>query len=517
MDNPRTPEQETDLGETLRQVLGAIKRRRWWMILTAGFVMLATVAVTLKLPNRYTSEARILVVEQQVPQSVVDATGSMDIVDRLSIISQQILSRAKLVSIVDQFGLYPKDRKELSDEQLADLMRKSIDIKPVDASTGRNPFNSFSISFTGDTAILAKQVTSTLASLYIESHQQAQENQAVNTADLLNDQVNEKRRQLAGLEERRQAAEAQYVDAAPEQPATTEASRLPELRLQLQNTQGNLNRSRQQRLYLESVLNSTLTGSLARLQSERSQLLLRFTAEYPAVKKKDQEIAKVETMLKAQKAGPGAQPDIAADDATVGQLWGQLRSNSQEIEDFSKEQDRLTAAIAEEDARVKASATASQSRMAQIPLRRQQLAQLDREAEILTAEVSDLEKKRQQSRLVADIQQRDEGQQFREIDPPTLPIAPSSPKRLRINAAGAAFGIGLGLALAFLMDSRHRLFYSEKRLAKRFAAPLIIGVPVLQTPRERTTLKFKLFVEFVAGVAVAVIAVLAEYYAYRQG
>jgi len=517
MDNNRTPEPEADLHETLRQLLGALKRRRWWILLTAGVTMLATAAVSLRLPNRYVSEAKILVAEQQIPQSVIDATGNTNIIDKLQIITQEILSRARLVSIADQFGLYAKHRSELTDEQIADLMRKSIEVQPVDPSAGRNAFNAFSISFTGDTPALAQGVTKTLASLFIESDLKSQQNQATNTLDLLKDQVQRKRMQLAELEQRRQVVETQYLEVAPEQQVATESSRLPELRVQLQNTMGSLNRARQQRLYLESVLNSTLTGNLARLQSERSTLLLRFTAQYPSVVKKDQEIARVESMLKAQKSGGEDQPDMAADDPALGQLWGQLRANSQEILDLSKDEDRLKASLTEEEGRVKATATASQNRVAEAPLRRQQMAAIDRENEILTQEIVDLEKKQQQSGLVADVQQREQGQQFREIDPASFPSVPSSPKRVRINLTGLGAGIALGLALAFFVDTRTRCFYTETQLGKAFPMALTIGVPMLLTPREKSSLKRKLAFEWLAGLVLTAAGLMAEYYVYRQG
>jgi len=486
-------------------------------MLSASVIILGTAGWSLLLPNLYTSEAKILVAEQQIPQSVVDATGNTNIVDKLQIISQEILSRARLVNIADQFGLYAKKRSKLTDEQVAELMRKAIDVQPVDPSSGRNAFNAFSISFTADTPVLAQQVTKTLASLFIESDLKTQQSQATNTVDLLKDQVNRKRRQQAELEQRRREAETQYLEVAPEQQVPTESSRLPELRSQLQNAMGGLNRARQQRLYLESVLNSTLTGSLARLQSERSALLLRFTPQYPSVVKKDQEIARVEAMLKAQKLGGGDQPDIAADDPTVGQLWGQLRANSQEILDLSKDEDRLNAAITEEEGRAKATAAASQSRVVEAPLRRQQLAAIDRENEILTQEILDLEKKQQQSGLVADIQQREQGQQFREIDPASFPTVPSSPKRLRINLAGVGIGLALGLALGLFMDTRTRSFYTETQLSKGFPMALTIGVPLLLTPREKSSLKRKLAFEWLAVVVLMAVGLMAEYYVYRQG
>jgi hypothetical protein len=145
------------------------------------------------------------------------------------------------------------------------------------------------------------------------------------------------------------------------------------------------------------------------------------------------------------------------------------------------------------------------------------LASIDRENDILTQEIMELEKKEQQSGLVADIQQRDQGQQFRLIDPPNLPTLPSSPKRLRINLTGIGAGIALGIALAFFMDTRTRYFYTEQQLNQRFPMALTMGVPLLPTPREKSHLKWKLIFEWVAAAVLMVAAAAVEYYVYRQG
>lgn len=518
MDQIQAREPEGDLHESLGRILSTLRRRRWWIILPACVIILVTVAVSLHLPNRFTSEAKILILEQQIPQSVVGNLNTTGIADQLQIITQQILSRARLVGIAQQFGLYSRNRSELTDEQLAELMRKAIDIQPVDATPGRNTFNAFSISFTADTPELAQQISRTLASLFIESNLETHQTQATNTADLLKEQVNLKRKQLAELEQRRRDIETQYLEAVPQQQGTNDFG-LQELRMQLQSTTGNLNRARQQRLYLESVLSSTLGGNLARLQSERSALLLRFTAEHPAVVKKDQEIAKVEALLNAQKSGASGRDEleIASDDPMLGQLRGQLRANSQEIADLSKDEERLKTSIAEDEVRVHAAVVESHLRVTEAPLRRQQLSTVDREFEILTQEIADLERKQQQSRLVADMERREQGQQFRQIDPASLPTTPSSPKRLKINLGGAAGGIVLGLALAFLMDVKDRSFHTEKQLNQLFPVPVAIALPVLFLPGEKRRLRWRLAFEWLIGSALMVTALMAEYYAYRQG
>ena len=49
--------------------------------------------------------------------------------------TDEILSRTQLLQIIDEFDLYPKDRKRLAPEDLVELMRSDITIEPPEKST----------------------------------------------------------------------------------------------------------------------------------------------------------------------------------------------------------------------------------------------------------------------------------------------------------------------------------------------------------------------------------------------
>src|SRR5262249_34929732 len=149
-------------------------------------------------------------------------------------------------------------------------------------------------------------------------------------------------------------------------------------------------------------------------------------------------------------------------------------TNALEIESLSKDEERLKSALAQYELRL--------SRM---PEKEQQLAAMQREYDLLEHDYTDLEGKLQQSELSADVAKQKEGQQFRLVDPPTLPAAPSSPKRLRISLGGLAGGVLLGLAFAIMREMMVNSFRDEREVAKTFPAPIIIGVPALLTPSDR--------------------------------
>src|SRR6185436_14313569 len=109
---------------------GMLIRRRWLILLTFSNITLGTIIVLWMLPNRYTSEATLLVVAQQVPQRYVTPNSTADLNSTLQAMKQEVLSRTRLLRLINDFGLYPKQRKRFAPEQLVTLMLGDIDITP---------------------------------------------------------------------------------------------------------------------------------------------------------------------------------------------------------------------------------------------------------------------------------------------------------------------------------------------------------------------------------------------------
>src|SRR3990170_8989848 len=125
--------------ELALQHYSLILLRRKWLVLGIFLAVAAgTAIVSLVLPKIYTSETLILVDPQQVPEKYVQATVSGDIRNRLSTLSQQILSATRLQKVIDTFNLYTTERKNLAREEIITLMRKDIFVQVVDDLAGKS-------------------------------------------------------------------------------------------------------------------------------------------------------------------------------------------------------------------------------------------------------------------------------------------------------------------------------------------------------------------------------------------
>ncbi|MBZ5676609.1 MAG: hypothetical protein LAP61_20415 [Acidobacteriia bacterium] len=497
-------EAELSLRETVEDFLDVIARRRWWAFAIACGITLATIGAVLSLPSRYISEALLVVVQQQVSQRYVPDSATT-LAEAIQAMTRNVLSRARLSAIIDEFSLYTKEKQHLTPDALVELMRKDIDIEFLDPIPGRSDFSAFKISFTANDPYLAREVASRLTSLFIQENVKRRGEQATSTSSFLIERLEAAKQNLAEQEKRLRDVKTRNGGDLPEQQGMNLTS-LAELRMQLQTTLSSTRRAQHDRTSLEA----SIGDRLARIQSERTALLKRFTPKYPEVVKKDQELAKTQALLDGLRAGTLGtlkwQDFGTPDELAVGQLKRQVEANVDEIENLSKEEARLRTEISQ-----------VQARLNQTPIVQDQLAAIQRDYDLYKQNYTDLLNKQLQSDLSTKLEENQEGQQFRLLDPPTLPVKPASPQRLKMSLGGTAAGILMGLVFAFVIDSRDQSFHAEKALRQAFAVPLVLSIPLLLTPAEGRARKWKRAFECLAGALVTLVVLASELYVYRHG
>jgi polysaccharide chain length determinant protein (PEP-CTERM system associated) len=498
------PETGPNLEETLERLQRMLKRNRWWIIATTTCVTLVTLAVQSMLPDRYRSEATLVVQQQQVSQRYVEPTTSTSPAEVVLGLTAEVLSRSRLTGIINEFGLYRKERAALAPDEVVDVMRKDLDVEPLESPGGRFDYTVFKIAFTAPSAQLAHDVTGRLTGLFIEGNTKSRGHEAAATTNFLTERVATARRRVATQEERLKAFKAAYLGELPEQQASN-LGVLTDLRSQLQNTTANITRVQQQRQSLEqqrAALQASANTTLTRQQAERTALLSRFTPRHPEVQAKDQEIAKTEALLERLRGNGADKPSAGTpDDVAAAQIKAQMDSTAAELERYSRQEARLSAEIDQ-----------VQKRLNLTPVREQQLKEILRDYDLYNKDYTDLLGKQLQAQLTTSVEERQEGQQFRLAEPPTSPVSPFGPKRLRIGAGGLAGGAFLGLVVAFLLDRRDSSFFSEKMLRRDFPVPIVAGIPVLRTPFEERARVWKGALEWVVGSAIILGLCAAVYF-----
>ena len=527
-------QQDENIDITLERALEVARRRRWWVLVPTTVIALAAALVTFMLPKRYQSEATILVEGQQVPERYVTSNTTNDLQEVLLIMTDAILSRTQLLQIIDEFGLYSSERSRLSPEQMVEVMRGNISIQPTDKGPAPKGLNAFKISFTGDDPRSVQAVAERLTTLFIKENNESKQEQSTDTTKFLADKLAEAEADLKEKDIRVRDFKMKNLGELPEQQQGN-YSTLTMLHNQLQNSMTALERAREQQAYYQSLLSQyqdiaasgipvagsqdanpldAMRAELTKLQNERAELLARYTEKYPDVVKIDQQIKETQALLAAASKTSGPHKDGATQDASIeakpvekdaalAQLKSQLKANQIEIQNDLADQKDIQSRI--EDCSRRLNLT---------PVREQQLADLQRGYDLSKKNYDDLLAKKTESELATSLIQRQQGERFRIIDQPSLPTKPSSPARIKVSLGGLVAGLGLGLALAFFVESRDHSLRNEHDLRRAFAFPLMLGVPLLLSKAEEHRRTRLAALEWICGILVCVLLGVTEFYAY---
>ena len=290
-----------------------------WILLSGG-----TVLVVRSLPPVYKSEALILVDSQKIPEKFVAATVSTDLQDRIATISQQILSTAQLKKIINDFDLYHNERATQFEEEILDRMRKDITVK-LERGWSENRPGAFRVGYQGPNPSVVAQVANRLANLYVEENLKAREVQAEGTADFIDNQLQEAKKNLDDMESAVSKFKLKYNGELPEQQSAL-AGTLARLQVQLEANRDATNRAQERKLMLENSLSSEQATAgflnqalssppaapaspsqptpftaasigpkspsrLEALRTQLGQLRARYTDSYPEVRRLEMEIA----------------------------------------------------------------------------------------------------------------------------------------------------------------------------------------------------------------------------------
>ena len=523
----------------LAQYWGLVRRRYWYFLGPLFVGWLGVWGASWFLPSVYKSETLILVEQPSMPRDYVVPNVADDLQERLQNITQQILSRTRLLHIIDALNLYGKERGQSTPDDLVGRMRKDIAIDLVHDESKRE-VTAFNVSYLSRDPHVAQQVTSELTNLFISENLEVRQRASEDTTHFLESQVEEARKALAEQEEKVR----EFKDGHPGDLPTQLESNLQilnGLQNQLQNEEGALNAAKQQNVYLQSLMNQyrsvqktprtgegapvglpAIDEELDKLRAQLADLSSHYTDRHPDVRKLKDQIAKTEKMrdqivadLKkpATKTQTGDNSDTApqteaqiSDSSPMFQLQSQLRANQIEIANHEHSIAALQAKI-----------SAYQAHLNQEPIVEQQLADLSRGYEQSKANYDDLLKKKNGSEMATSMELRQQGEHFRVIDPPSLPMRPDFPNRLKFFEIGLAVGLALGLVLAggteFLDDRLH----SEKALKAFLPVAVISELPSFTTPEEAKTERRKLWVAGATGALVLVAVMGGFAFTYLRG
>jgi capsular polysaccharide biosynthesis protein len=115
--------------------------------------------------------------------------------------------------------------------------------------------------------------------------------------------------------------------------------------------------------------------------------------------------------------------------------------------------------------------------------------------------------KKLQSEMATNLEKRQQGEQFRVIDPPNLPQKPYWPNRPMWSLAGLGLGTVLGLGIIILLELINPLVYRDEELQDLLGKKVLVCIPPLPTESEqRQQARFRILEGAAASAMLMVIS-----------
>src|ERR1700733_3607147 len=469
-----------------------VRRRHLQFLIPFFLTWLIVWGLSWVLPRLYKSSTQILVEQPTMPSNYVSPNVNDNGRARLQSITQQILSRTRLILIMNKLNLYGGAPNTVDDDGRVARMRKDISIDLV-RDARNSEITAFKVSYSARDPRVAQQVTTELTNLFINENSRVREQESEDTTKFIEDQLEVARVQLSAQEAKVKAFEGQHEGVLPSQ-QTSNLQILAGLQSQLQNEQDSLSQSKQQKIYLQALIdqNRAMSGAvradgtptglaevnqqLEKLRTQLVDLSSRYTDQYPDVVKLKEQIAKTERLREELRAAPrkpveetsatAREIDGLGPNSTLAQLQGQFKANQAETATREHRVEELQQRINEYKGRLNAA-----------PSTEQQLDEVTRGYEQSKSIYDELLKKKNSSEMATSMEHLQQGEHFSVLDPPSLPIKPDFPNRLKFCGIGLGLGLLIGVVVAAGFEFADDRLHSDLDLRGMLPMTILSEVP----------------------------------------
>ncbi|MBT8135416.1 MAG: lipopolysaccharide biosynthesis protein [Gammaproteobacteria bacterium] len=562
---------------SLRDYVAVLKRRKNLMLLTFLGLLVLSILVTFLWPPTYRSTATILIRDQEIPRDLVPSTITSFADQRLMEIQARVVTSANLARLIDDFDLYPDERKRLPTTEVVEDMREdySLDLVSadvIDPRTGRPTQATilFTVSFDYESPAIAQQVTNRLVNLYLNENLRDRTERAQETTSFLSDQAEKLNREINQLEARMARFKEQNGGALPEL-YSLNLQMMDRTEAEMREIQRQFQALNEQKIFLQGQLATqspqgplyTREGAvlppneqLMALQSQYTTLSATYGANHPDVVSVRRQIQALE--------GEVGQVDVASLESETQRVYAELTDAKQrygashpDVLRLERQYERL---VAERDSALAAAEVASDKEPTEPNITnpafvalQTQLSAADSEARSLQARYAQLEEKlddyeqrivtapqveREYSGITRDLEsarmkyqeihakqlaaevaesleQGRKGERFEVVEPALLPTLPHTPNRLALLFLGLVLSMAGSVGTTAVSESMDRSVHGPRGLAEVLGAPPIATIPFIANELDTSRDKRTLWM-IAAGVAAAILLVLVlVHFLYR--
>lgn len=456
----------------------AFKRHR--VALTFGIlVLLALVSIiTIALPPIFRSTGTVLVETQQIPTDLVKSTITSLASERIDVIKQRVMTREKLLEIIDRYSYFDKTGSPAELNELLDKVRENITITVIESQTGGPRANetaiAFSVAFDSKNPAVAQSVANDLVTLFLSENVKARTERASETTEFLEGEAQKVKRQLDATELAVAEFKLENKDTLPEH-LSLYVDMLDQSRRKADAIERGISSAVSQAELLTTqltLLRSQLTGGSSELQNNLDEL--RNDYRRLSLKYKEQH------------------PDLVELRAQIESLEG--REPTPENSKLSPEELTIRGQLAEIDAQLKAlrrdkiaeeaKITDLEQRIIAIPQVERGLAALNRDYVTKVEQYNLIRGKTMEAGMSESLEQGRKAERFSILEPPMMPTAAEKPNRPKVFAMGAVMALGLPIGIVLLIGFRDRGIRGSDAIKDITRAKPLIEIPYIRTEAE---------------------------------
>jgi uncharacterized protein involved in exopolysaccharide biosynthesis len=548
-------------GKDLSDYLDAFRRRRTSIIVIASVIFLMGMIAALVWPPTYRSSATILIEEQEIPPELVRSTVTSFAQQRIQEIKQRVMTRSKLMEIIQKYDLYEGDLRRKTTEEVIAAMRDAIKVEPITANildrTGRAAMATiaFTLSFEGDDAAKTQKVTNELTTVYLAENLRTRSSAAHETFRFLAAEANRHADDINALEQRLSEFKIKHVDHLSGMEHAR--YRMERTQRELDNARANLRSLQDQKKHLEEQLSLTSpygagdqmspeqrlrslrtqyvsllasyseshpdavrmqreikglerstglvdSGEEARIQLELARQELasaneRYAPEHPDIVRLSEAVARLETHLQNNPGNPVAATtaDRKPDNPAYTTLQSQLSQVTSTLNNTRLKQQELLTQLDKIEAH-----------MAELPEVERRYHALARAHENAIAKFQEIKAKELQAKVAQQLEDESKGERFTLIEAAALPEAPVSPNRPAIIFLSLILALGSGMGLAAVRENLDTSVRGIKGVMNTVRMAPLAVIPYLANDTETSHNKRKILAMSAIVIVVIVGATL---------
>ena len=209
----QTPEPEFRLGDYIK----ILKRRYLFLVLPFVVLFTGSVGVATLLPPIYVSQGTILIESPQISQEII--AGSVDTAarERIEVIRQRVMTRANLLRIANEFGVFQDEKERPSSSEIVQKMRAATGVSFIGGGGYRGASAiAFKVAFEHRRGDIAARVASEIVTLFMDENVRTRTQIATETTQFLNQEAFKLEKNLADIETKIAEYKQENASSLPE-------------------------------------------------------------------------------------------------------------------------------------------------------------------------------------------------------------------------------------------------------------------------------------------------------------